>query len=174
MKLKVLPICLLACLLAVNTGATEPPEIRDLEIFGWVERVKLMNGALSMKAKLDTGAATSSLDATHIERFRRGGKRWVRFVLTDPETDETVEVEKPLVRMVQIVRHSGNYQRRPVVEMDICLGYHRRTVEVNLIDRTHFIYPMLLGRSALEGIALIDAGNSHLNSPRCEFEGSDE
>lgn len=140
---------------------------RSMEIFGWVERVELLDGMLSVKAKLDTGAVTSSLDATGINRFRRGGKRWVQFTVTDPETGESMQLEKLLERNVRIVRHDGEHQRRPVVKMDICLGGFHRSVEVNLIDRSNFIYPMLLGRSALDGIALIDSSSTFLNAPHC-------
>lgn len=146
---------------------------RAMEIFGWVERVELLDGMLSVKAKLDTGAVTSSLDATEIQRFRRGGKRWVRFTVTDPDSGESMQLEKLLERNVRIVRHDGEYQRRPVVNMDICLGGFHRSVEVNLIDRSNFIYPMLLGRSALDGIALIDSSSTFLNPPHCA-DGQDD
>lgn len=141
-----------------------------LEIFGWVERVEVMDGQLSLKAKLDTGAATSSLDATDIERFRKDGKRWVRFTITDPESDEKIELERPLVRNVRIIRHSGNHQRRAVVELPLCFGPFYREVEFSLIDRSNFIYPVLLGRSALEGHALIDSGETFINYPDCAAE----
>jgi hypothetical protein len=142
-----------------------------LEIFGWVERVDLLDGNLSVKAKLDTGAATSSLDATNIERFRRDGERWVRFTVTDPETEEVLELEKPLSRNVRIVRHSGEHQRRAVVKIPLCFGPFAREVEFSLIDRSNFIYPVLLGRSALKGHALIDSGETFINYPAC---GEDE
>ncbi len=138
-----------------------------LEIFGWVERVELLDGDLSVKAKLDTGAATSSLDATNIERFRKDGERWVRFTVTDPETDDSIELEKPLSRNVRIVRHSGEHQRRPVVKIPLCFGPFSEEVEFSLIDRSNFIYPVLLGRSALKGHALIDSGETFINYPDC-------
>ena len=142
-------------------------EQSELEIFGWVERVQLMDGLMSVKAVLDTGAATSSLHASHIRRFRRGGVRYVGFTVTDPDTAEDLKLEKPLVRTVRIVRHDGNHQRRPVVKMPICLGNRTQQVEVNLIDRSNLTYPMLLGRSALEGLALVDAGQTLQHQPDC-------
>lgn len=158
-----------ACLMTTLAQAGEPVA-DEFEIFGWVEWVKLLDGDLRLKAKLDTGAANSSLDATGIERFRRGGERWVRFTVTDPETEDQMQLEKPLVRNVRIIRHDGNHQRRPVIKMGVCIGDRIREVEVNLIDRSNFIYPMLLGRSALEGFALIDSGQTFQNRPRCEFD----
>ena len=164
--MKGVPLLLSLIALAGLAEAGESEQFR-LEVFGWVERVELLDGKFSMKAKLDSGAANSSLDATEIARFRRDGERWVRFTVTDPETEEQVTLEKPLVRNVRIVRHGGEHQRRPVVKIPVCIGDKRREVEVNLIDRSSFIYPLLLGRSALEGYALIDSGQTFLFPPQC-------
>lgn len=158
---------LVALFLAGPDAMGSSSEPRALEIFGWVERVELLDGKFSMKAKLDTGAATSSLDATGIRRFRRDGERWVRFVVSDPDSEDTVTLEKPLVRNVRIVRHSGEHQRRAVVEIPICFGPFERVVEFTLIDRSAFIYPVLIGRSALEDYALVDSGKTFLNPPQC-------
>lgn len=145
-------------------------EIEDLEIFGWVEKVQLFDGDLAVYALLDTGAQTSSLDATDVTRFRRDGERWVRFTVTDPETEDRLTLEKPLVRNVRIIRHDGNHQRRPVVKLPLCLGGELREVEVNLIDRSQLTYPMLLGRSVLQDFALVDSGRQLLHPPSCDFE----
>ena len=48
-------------------------------IYGWVERVELEPVGLSLKAKLDTGAKTSSLDARNIKVVRQDGQRYVIF-----------------------------------------------------------------------------------------------
>lgn len=172
---RLLPLILALVFTSSMAYADEPrdDEPRDLDIFGWVEWVELLDGNIRMKAKLDTGAATSSLDATDIERFRKDGKRWVRFTVTDPESEEQLVLEKRLVRNVRIVRHGDEYQRRPVVKMDMCLGDRLQEVEVNLIDRRNFIYPLLLGRSALEEAALVDSGSTFQFSPAC-FESDQE
>lgn len=164
----VLPALFLGLGIAAHLSADSSAEQFELEVFGWVERVELLDGKFSMKAKLDSGAANSSLDATDIERFEKDGNRWVRFTVSDPDSEEELTLEKPLERNVRIVRHGGEHQRRPVVKMTICLGDKLREVEVNLIDRSNFIYPVLLGRSALEGYALIDSGQTFLFSPQCE------
>jgi hypothetical protein len=158
----------LGLLLAGQAVAESKTDPMEMEVFGWVERVELLDGKFSMKAKLDSGAANSSLDATDIDRFEKDGERWVRFTVSDPENEEQITLEKPLERNVRIVRHGGEYQRRPVVKMTVCLGDKFREVEVNLIDRSNFIYPVLLGRSALEGYALIDSGRTFMFPPQCE------
>ena len=135
---------------------------------GWIEPVMLdPRLGLQIEAKLDTGADTSSLDAHNIRRVRVGEKRYVRFAVRHPETGELVELRKPYIRRVRIKRHFGNYQRRYVVRMQVCVGERTRSIEVNLVDRNEFEYPMLLGRSALQGWSTVDPDQTHTTEPGC-------
>ena len=157
-------ISALVLALAGSAAASEP------EIFGWAEPVVLEEAGFRLEAKLDTGADTSSLDAIDIRRFRRKGKSWVRFTVEDHDEGETVRLERPLLRRVRIKRHDGDSQRRSVVSLTVCLGDHRRKVEFSLIDRSQFDYPILLGRSALAGIAVVDPQVINLSEPDCADE----
>jgi hypothetical protein len=139
----------------------------SVEVFGWIEPVLLVDTDFQLEAKLDTGADSSSLGATHIRRVRVGKKRYVRYSVRNPETDELLSIRSPYIRTTRIRSHSGSSQRRRVVEMTVCLGNQQRTVEVNLVDRNEFDYPMLLGRSALQGIAIVDPSITHLSQPDC-------
>lgn len=130
--------------------------------------------ALTLEAKLDTGADTSSLDAKVLKRFRRDGKHWLRFSVLDPATKERVILERPYLRGVRIKRHDGKHQRREVADLAICLGDRLHTIEVTLINREQFEYPLLLGRSALKGVALVDPGLKLTQNPRCAQAQSDQ
>jgi hypothetical protein len=103
----------------------------------------------------------------NIVRFKRGGERMVRFDLTNPENGEIFTMELDLQRSVRIREHDGSYQRRPVVDMWICIGSLRKKVEVNLVDRTQFHYPFLLGRSAMKGTVVVDPGAEFTAEGRC-------
>ncbi len=157
-------ISALALALAGSAVAAEP------DIFGWAEPVVLVETGFELEAKLDTGAETSSLDAIDIRRFRRKGKSWVRFTVEDHDNGDDVRLERPLLRRVLIKRHDGDSQRRSVVSLTVCLGDHRREVEFSLIDRSQFDYPVLLGRSALAGIAVVDPDEINLSEPDCGDE----
>ena len=163
-------VALSALVLAVSlfkagaVGATEP------DIFGWAEPVVLEETGFELEAKLDTGAETSSLDAIDIRRFRRKGKSWVRFTVEDHAEGDEVRLERPLLRRVRIKRHDRASQLRSVVSLTFCLGEHRRQVEFSLIDRSQFDYPVLLGRSALAGIAIVDPDEINLSEPACSDE----
>lgn len=141
---------------------------RAPQVFGWIEEVMLEPGHLwKLDAKLDTGADTSSLHATGMRRVRAGGKSYVRFNVEDPDTGELVSLRRPYVRTIKVRQHNGRPQRRRVVLMNICLGDQERTIEVSLTDRSEFDYPMLLGRSALAGLAVVDPNVSRTREPSC-------
>ena len=145
-------------------------ENRNLEILGWVENVRLMDPDIKLKAKLDTGAETSSLDVDIVKKFRMDDKRWVRFRVLDRETGEEHVLVRERLRTVSIVRHDGKRQSRPVVEMKICVANRVLDTEVSLIDRSEFTYPLLLGRKTLESFALVDPANTFLSSPDCQID----
>lgn len=156
-----------AMVLWLAPSPSEAAKAKD--IFGYVEWVEVGQHEIELKAKLDTGAATSSLDAQDIRRLvrRSTGERFVEFTLHDAESGETIRLRRPLVRLVRIKQHDGSHQVRPVVALDLCLGDHRDTVEVSLIDRSEFLYPMLLGRSALEGRVVVDPELTFTRPPAC-------
>lgn len=140
------------------------------DIVGWAEPVLVGESRLEMTAKLDTGAETSSLDATRIRRYRKSGTRWVQFTVSSRETGRRVVFRKRLVRRVRIKEHDGSRQERPVVQLEVCLGTHLKSIEVSLTDRSEFDYPMLIGRRALAGIAVVDPDLSLTSEPACYDE----
>jgi hypothetical protein len=144
----------------------------DLQILGWVENAQIPDPGLELKAKLDTGAETSSLDARVLKKFRKAGKRWVRFAVADRESGEEFIMVRERVRTIGVVQHDGTRQTRPVVILKICIAGQLLNTEVSLIDRSEFNYALLLGRSALASFALIDAGNTFLSEPDCESPGT--
>jgi hypothetical protein len=137
-------------------------------IFGHVERVIISDKGFSLKARLDTGAETTSLDAHNIRRFRRGDARYVRFDVVEPDSGEFVTLERPLVRNVRIRQHSGPPMRRPVVKMWLCIGPLVHEVEVNLTPRSEFLYPLLIGRSAMRGTIVVDPELTFTHRPQCD------
>ena len=157
-------ICAGVLLASINTFG----DTKRKDIFGWVEEVEIGTSRLRMKAKLDTGADTSSLDASKIRRFKtKDGDRWIEFLVRDKVSGRRIRYKKRLVRYANIKEHEGPSQRRPVVKLEVCLGDHRKVVEVSLIDRSGFQYPMLLGRNTLENIALVDSSESFTTRPAC-------
>jgi len=174
---------LLAALLGSGGGALAngEPEVPGRQPVGWVEWVRVEPGGQRLKAKLDTGARTSSLSALDLEVGRGpDGTDRVRFRLEGADGEPGPWVERPVARWVRIKRHDMPPDRRPVVEMEICLGEIRREIETSLADRRKFNYPVLLGRNFLADTALVDAAATFTQG-RCappdgtpDAEGGDE
>jgi hypothetical protein len=154
---------------AAHGEKTDHDEIRDQSIHGWVEKVMIKPENVELKAKMDTGATTSSLNALNKEIFERDGQEWIAFDIINPEDeDDKKRLEREIVRYVRIIRHDGNHQRRPVVSMELCMGAHRRDADISLTDRTELTYQVLIGRNHMEGIILVDSGHTYLQPPRCD------
>ena len=141
-------------------------ELDGIPVYGFVEKVFIGPNKLKVKAKLDSGAGTSSLNAMDVVEFERDGKKWVRFYMMNPTTSEKVEFERKVKRYARVKEHSGDSQRRPVVLMDVKLGKSYIEREFTLADRSNFLYPVLLGRNFLSGVALIDTSRSFLATTR--------
>ncbi len=133
-------------------------------IMGWLESVFIRPWNRRLTAKLDTGAKTSSVHADRIEHFRRNGEDWVRFTLSDIEDQKLppIVVEKPLVRTAYIKSHDNQASKRDVVMMTVCKNGKEYEAEFNLVDRSNFNYPVLLGRSFLKDVALVDPNETFL------------
>ncbi|MFK0087197.1 ATP-dependent zinc protease [Pseudomonas sp. NPDC090755] len=145
------PVLALLSLLALPVMAAEPT------LYGRYEYIALPEfGGETLKAKMDTGALTASLSAKDIETFTRDGEDWVRFRLATKDSDGKV-YEHKLARISKIKNRAdededgegAEISKRPVVDLELCLGDVKRTVEVNLTDRSSFNYPLLIGAKAL-------------------------
>ena len=128
----------------------------DLPIVGAVEWARIEPGDIRMPARIDTGAATTSIHAEDIELVEKDGKRWVHFALVDPATSEKVQVEQRLHKKVVIKQSDSEDQRRYVVRMWITIGETRSLVDVTLTDRENMEYPLLIGRNLLVDTVIVD------------------
>ena len=127
-------------------------------VFGYIEKATLVDKDLTVSAKLDTGAKSASLNATNIKEIERNGKTYLSFTVPSKAGDKHFEcayigkvniknrAEETLTIPSKLIRQSV---KRPVVLMAVKLGKQTKIIRVNLTNRKHFIYPMLLGREAI-------------------------
>ena len=145
------------------------------ETLGRSEWIGLPGVGTYLKARIDSGATTSSLSATEITRFERDGENWLRFKLGLNDDDAVVNsvrdtwIEAPVERRVRIIQASGE-ESRPVISLLMTLGPLRETVQFTLNDRTHLDHPVLLGRRFLMDITVIDVAEQYLHE-RPEYPG---
>lgn len=139
------------------------------EVIGWVEYVVVHDDVnnVIMKAKIDTGAKTTSIHSDDYTIFKKRGQDWVRFSLTNHE-GKTIWLEEPVVRYSKIKRHFTESQVRPVINLVLCLGNTFHRTDVNLVDRGKFKYQLLIGRRYLETRFLVDPGQTFIAEPACQ------
>lgn len=142
---------LIGSLLAGNAMANN-----EKTIYGYIEKATLVSKDLTLSAKLDTGAKSASLNATHITELDIEGKPYLSFIVPSKEGD--IQFKCQHVGEVRIKVRDGEAPinpllkksiQRPVVLMRIKLGEKEQVIRVNLTNRKRFIYPLLLGREAI-------------------------
>lgn len=132
---------------------------------GWREWVTLPDlGIAALKAKIDTGALTSSLHAFDLEPFTRDGESMMRFKVNPEQRSRRIIVvaEAPLVDERAVRTSSGHQNLRPVIETLLHVGDEHWRIEVTLTRRDSLGFRMLLGRRALRRRVLVDPGRSFL------------
>lgn len=142
-------------------SSTSGPSIQKNTI-GQIEYVDILPQGIRQKARIDTGAATTSIDASDIQMFERDGKKWVKFSLVHRNTKKVTEFKKPLERTALIKRHGAETVKRPVIKLKLAIGSIHKTLEVNLADRSKFEFPVLIGRNFLDAGLSVDVSQKYL------------
>jgi hypothetical protein len=145
------------------TSPPKPPKV----VVGWREWVALPDlGIRAIKAKIDTGARSSSLHAFDVETFEREGAPWVRFVVHpwQRDTASTVHAEAPVLEYRHIRSSSGHITHRPVIRIEIELDNRRFPIELTLAARDEMGFRMHLGREAVRRKFIVDPGRSYMVS----------
>ncbi len=143
----------------------DDPAPAELPTIGWREWVTMPHlGIRAIKAKVDTGARSSSLHALAVEKFHRHGKQMVRFRVhpMQRDTSRTVVAEAELLGERQVRSSGGHVSLRPVIQTEIELLGESWNIELTLASRDTMGFRMLLGRQAVRGRFTIDPGRSFL------------
>lgn len=138
---------------------------RERPMLGWREWIALPEWRIEhLKAKVDTGARTSSLHAFDIEWFDRSGEPWVRFEVHpwQRSTTDAVPVEAAVIATRDVKSSSGAAEHRPVVRTTLLVASTPVTAEITLTRRDEMGFRMLIGREAIRNRFVVDPGVSYL------------
>lgn len=141
-----------------SNSAVDGTRAASKEVVGRNEWVWLEPLNRNFKARIDTGALSSSLSATELQPFERDGREWIRFRVPDEEHADGGEVyETRLIKYIKIRQTSTDkLERRPVVRLKVRMGDLVDQTEFSLTNRENMLYPVLLGRNFLRDVALVD------------------
>jgi hypothetical protein len=142
-------------------GGTSPVTV------GWKEYVGLPDwGVRRIKAKMDTGARTSVLDAARYELRPVAGGRLVAVLTLVPSSrhpERVVTVEAPVLRMLLVKNSGGVCEERPLIETTLQVGPVSKRILLTVTRRASMCFRMLLGRKALEGDFVVDVSRKYLH-----------
>lgn len=132
---------------------------------GWREWVGLPElGLPAIKAKVDTGARTSTLHAFYVEPFRGKGGDLVRFGVhpLQRRTDVLIHCEARIQDRRLVTDSGGHREQRYVITTPVRIAGLIWPIEVTLTNRETMLFRMLLGRTAMVGRVLVDPARSFL------------
>ncbi|MCD6640228.1 MAG: ATP-dependent zinc protease [Nocardioides sp.] len=134
-------------------------------VVGWREWVSLPQaGVTAIKAKIDTGARSSSIHAFDLEPFERDGAEWVRFSIHPWQRshDDVAVLELPVLDRREVRSSNGQVEERWAVALDVVLAGRTITTVMTLSNRDEMGFRMLIGREALSRGFLVDSARSYL------------
>ena len=139
-------------------STSDTPKLLQL---GWEEWISLPDlGLPAMRAKVDTGARTSSLHATDIEPFGTKDRPRVRFTVHPiPGNDDLlIPCSAAIKDRREVTSSNGESEMRYVIESTLSVGGQSWPIELTLTDRRGMALHMLLGRQALgDNVAVMPA-----------------
>jgi len=119
-------------------------------------------GIPAIKARVDSGAKTSSMHAFNIQTFRREGASWVSFEVHPLENNRrtVIRCEQPIIDRRSVKSSSGVSETRYVISATLKANNEVWDIEITLANRDSMGYRMLLGREAMNGRVLVDPAMS--------------
>lgn len=140
---------------------------RERPLIGWREWVALPDlSDRPLKAKVDTGARTSSLHAFGLRLEERADGTWAVFEIHPIQRSKqhSQAVTAPVVAFRRVRSSSGHSEQRPVIRTPAGIGSRKFDIEITLTSRDEMDFRMLLGRSAVRGRFWVDPGRSFILS----------
>ena len=134
-------------------------------MLGWREWVSLpLLGLPSIKAKVDSGARTSSLHAFSLEPYMEGDKSKIKFDIhpVQHNTTQVVTCFADIVDKRWVMDSGGRREERYVIETPVIISDKTWNIEITLTERDNMLFRMLLGRRAIRKHFLINPARSFL------------
>ncbi|WP_203257088.1 30S ribosomal protein S6--L-glutamate ligase [Hyunsoonleella ulvae] len=121
-------------------------------------------GIPAIKARIDSGAKTSSIQANNIKPFQKKGEEWVKFEVNPLKENRSISIkcESKILAKRTVKSSLGISEERFVIKTTLTLGEDTFDIELTLANRDSMEFRMLLGREALSGRYMVDASSTDL------------
>jgi hypothetical protein len=148
----------------------EPDSLLRPAIVGWKEYLALPDlGIARLKAKIDTGARTSTLHVAALRTLAEHRDGTAELELSIPldrrergRPERSTTARALMLRRVTVTDSGGHREVRPLIATELILGPVRKRIFLTLTDRSGMLFRMILGRKALEGDFLVDVAQKYL------------
>jgi hypothetical protein len=105
--------------------------VKKSNILGWREWVVFPEyDDFSLKAKIDTGARSSALHATHLYLYEKNKEKRIKFRVYQSKIFHYIDA--PIVGFKTVKNSFGATEERPVIQMKIKLGKDIWNTEITL------------------------------------------
>lgn len=153
-------IAAIGSLVLLHLAGALPADAKEKIRIGTVENVVLLPWGIELPARIDTGAATSSLDARNLTIKGQTA------VFNLPQQYGGRQIRLPILKW-KTVKSAGSKNRRPVVIVELCIGDRRIRTQVNLNDRSNVKYPLIIGRNTLMPDFVVECSTTYCTKPSC-------
>lgn len=112
----------------------------------------------AIRARIDSGAKTSSIHAFNIKQFTRNDASWLSFEVhpIKNDNDTIVLCEAEHVDKREVKSSNGTTEKRFVIKTPFSINDQTWDIELTLTNRDAMGFRMLLGREAMGDRILID------------------
>lgn len=140
------------------------PDNKKMDIVGSTELVEI-SGAKNVPAKIDTGADSSAIWASHI-RVTKDGVLHFRLFDEGYPLYTGKAFKRTDFQAVAVRSTSGHAQIRYRTYLRIVLKGRRIKALFNLTDRSKNSFPVLIGRRTIAGKFLVNVSEKNVSIPR--------
>ena len=136
----------------------------ELQLVGWREWVSIPElGIKRIKAKIDTGASSSSLHAYDIEIVDHLEVQQVKFKIQPLQNNRAavVQAQVPIFDFRKVRSSNGETTIRPVIRTHLEIFGQKHEIDITLFDRAKMGFRMLIGREALRDRFVVDSARSY-------------
>lgn len=118
----------------------------------------------AIKARVDSGAKTSSIQANNIKIFFKDTEEWVSFEVNPLQENRSVNIkcESKIHAKRNVKSSMGITEERLVIKAPLTFGDNVFEIELTLANRDSMEFRMLLGREALYNRYLVNPSSTYL------------